>query len=73
MQSRAGQTVKELSSGAKLEWDHQVVALKKERTNKVSYLFIQSWELNNDQKMKDTAQPTKQHMIQSHGIILTII
>ena len=42
MQSRAGQIAKELSSGAKLQRDHQVVALKKERTNRVSYLFIQS-------------------------------
>ena len=39
---RADWTVKELSSRAKQQRGHQLIALKKERTNRVSYLFIQN-------------------------------
>ena len=39
---RADGTVKELSSKAKQQRGHQLIALKKERTNRVSYLFIQN-------------------------------
>ena len=42
MQSRADRIVKELSSRAKQQRGHQLIALKKERTNRVSYLFIQN-------------------------------
>ena len=42
MQRRADRTVKELSSRAKQQRGHQLIALKKERTNRVSYLFIQN-------------------------------
>ena len=42
MQIKANWRVKELSSRAKQQCGHQLIALKKERTNRVSYLFIQN-------------------------------